>query len=299
MELHYQNATVDDIPFINELCELSWNNSNQWLAYPRVSCYQELITEIEEYRNTLENSVLIIYHNDEHIGFTGFLFEQGDEEAFIIGPVLKKEKHSKCMMESVIQVMQDKSNGLFDKLLLSTSSKNIITNESLKELDWKLTYEQTEMKYDIVGQVNINTSQQISMLDVSNEEMVKQAADLFAKEFRWENAEHTLRHYLENFGMEAAFIEEDGTLLGSVLWHHMDGTHFYRLEDIAVHQHIRGKGIGRDLIHFVINQAAQSNVSTIYLAVDHDNVIARKLYKNIGFTGTIQANTYTLSKIED
>jgi GNAT superfamily N-acetyltransferase len=55
------------------------------------------------------------------------------------------------------------------------------------------------------------------------------------------------------------------------------------LEDMVVHPHFRGKGIGTQLLSFAIDDARRQQVLRITLLTDDDNHSAQHLYKNHGF----------------
>lgn len=53
--------------------------------------------------------------------------------------------------------------------------------------------------------------------------------------------------------------------------------------DIVVHKDFRGKGYGKDIINGILKAAVEKNVKLAYLQVSSGNVVAEKLYDNIGF----------------
>lgn len=55
------------------------------------------------------------------------------------------------------------------------------------------------------------------------------------------------------------------------------------LEDMVVHPHFRGKGIGSKLLSFAIEDARKQQVLRITLLTDHDNHAAQRLYQQHGF----------------
>ena len=52
----------------------------------------------------------------------------------------------------------------------------------------------------------------------------------------------------------------------------------FKLERFAVLQHLRGKGIGKELVNFILNQLPANQ--TIYLHAQEDVI---KFYQNLGF----------------
>ncbi len=64
------------------------------------------------------------------------------------------------------------------------------------------------------------------------------------------------------------------------------GKTILRLEDVIVSPEHRGKGIGRALMQFANDYAAQINAHRIELTVGAENKAARKLYQAAGFIHT-------------
>lgn len=53
---------------------------------------------------------------------------------------------------------------------------------------------------------------------------------------------------------------------------------------IVVKQEYQGMGLSKEIMKILINKAMELNVATIHLAVDDDNIKAKKLYDNFGFS---------------
>ncbi|GEL76434.1 GNAT family N-acetyltransferase [Tenuibacillus multivorans] len=285
--MNIRKATKLDIPFLNKLCQLSWQNKHQWIGYPRVMDLDELLAEIKEHDNTLEDSVLIIEDSNGAVGFTGFLYEPGDEDATIIGPVLTEAKHNQNNIKQALEEVMKEST--FDELFINLPTENKTTNAILQKLGWTLTHEQYEMSFDLnhINQVKLKHS-----IELLSDKMIKPVAQLFEKALQWKNAKDRLNHYVNEFGMDVAYIEKDGTLMGAVMWHDLKDTDFVRLEDVAVFPEGRRQGIATDLIHYVLNVSFKVGNSDVFLAVDHDNIGAQKLYKKLGFETTMLNCSY-------
>ena len=66
----------------------------------------------------------------------------------------------------------------------------------------------------------------------------------------------------------------------TVCWRILDELH---LLNVAVHQGVRGGGLGRSLIEAALDQARRSGARVVYLEVRAGNVSARRLYRRLGF----------------
>jgi ribosomal-protein-alanine N-acetyltransferase len=58
----------------------------------------------------------------------------------------------------------------------------------------------------------------------------------------------------------------------------------YELLNIAVHPEARQRGLGRRLLERMFQQGLAEGIETIWLEVRPSNQVARRLYKNTGFT---------------
>jgi ribosomal-protein-alanine N-acetyltransferase len=56
--------------------------------------------------------------------------------------------------------------------------------------------------------------------------------------------------------------------------------------NLAVHPDHRGRGMGRQLVEFVIAEAEAAGIGTVTLEVGRENEAARSLYRRLGFVDT-------------
>ncbi|MFT4022020.1 MAG: GNAT family N-acetyltransferase, partial [Acinetobacter sp.] len=64
------------------------------------------------------------------------------------------------------------------------------------------------------------------------------------------------------------------------------------LNDLFIEKEYRGLGIGKELIHAVIEHAQQESIDTIVLETAIDNHVAQRLYEKTGFYKETGMNTY-------
>ncbi len=65
-----------------------------------------------------------------------------------------------------------------------------------------------------------------------------------------------------------------------IYWVVLDEAHII---NVAVHPDYRGKGIGKGLVSFVIETCRGLGLERIFLEVRRSNLIARRLYRKLGF----------------
>lgn len=91
--------------------------------------------------------------------------------------------------------------------------------------------------------------------------------------------------------------ERDGQVLGySVVIVVQDEA---ELANIAVAEHARGEGIGRQLLSAVLEAARAEGVQSMYLEVRESNVAARSLYASLGFVSSGRRRGYYQEPDED
>lgn len=73
-----------------------------------------------------------------------------------------------------------------------------------------------------------------------------------------------------------------------------DGKYWF---GICILSDYQGKGYGKKLIQFVLNNSKLRNIKEIYLSVDKINENAIKLYKNFNFIIISETETYFIMKI--
>ena len=86
-----------------------------------------------------------------------------------------------------------------------------------------------------------------------------------------------------NFNRFARYfvVEMNQKIIGYIgSWFFKD---FVHITNVAVHPDFRKKGIGTKLMNYIINLAKSRKVKKIVLEVRVSNIIAQRLYKNLGF----------------
>ncbi|HEY7712914.1 MAG TPA: ribosomal protein S18-alanine N-acetyltransferase [Candidatus Binatia bacterium] len=78
--------------------------------------------------------------------------------------------------------------------------------------------------------------------------------------------------------------ETDGRIIGYVLYWLLPGG--IDIHNLAVHVDFRRRGIARRLLQSVVEEARRQSISRVMLEVRKSNLIAQKLYQQVGFTTT-------------
>jgi ribosomal protein S18 acetylase RimI-like enzyme len=60
------------------------------------------------------------------------------------------------------------------------------------------------------------------------------------------------------------------------------------LAELDVRPAVRGRGLGRAIMHAVLTEARRRNVDTIEIGVDEPDLGARHLYESLGFTNRVR-----------
>ncbi|WP_051314786.1 GNAT family N-acetyltransferase [Alteribacter aurantiacus] len=286
-----RKANVADREWIDQLCQLSWKEEAQGLSYPRVKGLEELEAEVAEWGNTYEDTLFVVEKKEEPVGFFGFLYEPGDKEAYVIGPVFTKENHDERVFEWLFGQLQGEISEQFDTIILSINESNDLLLRTAKKREWKKGSRQIEMNIDVQGFEKGASSTVVHSLE-KGDRHYEEVARVLSLAGKWEKPVEQLDEYLGDFNMEAAYLTIDDRVAGAILWDHIEGTTFYRLEDVAVHADFRKQGVASALIEHTIEQAKEAGVHSLFLSVDEKNEGARKLYYRIGFFETIVSTSY-------
>ena len=75
----------------------------------------------------------------------------------------------------------------------------------------------------------------------------------------------------------------------AVRWHVADEMH---LLNLATAPSVRGRGLGRRLLRWLLAEARRRRVAVVLLEVSEANLAARKLYESVGFTDVRKRRDY-------
>jgi len=73
----------------------------------------------------------------------------------------------------------------------------------------------------------------------------------------------------------------------------------WELENIVVAPTVRRVGLGRQLLHVLLQRARETNSSSVFLEVRESNAAARKLYEKLGFDRIGRRSSYYSAPFED
>ncbi|RNA70182.1 GNAT family N-acetyltransferase [Alteribacter keqinensis] len=290
-----RKAEAADRAFIDQLCQWSWKEETQGLSYPRVKGLEELEAEVAEWGNTYGDTLYVVENKDYPVGFFGFLYEPGDKETYVIGPVFTKENHDERVFEWLFGQLEGEISEQFDTVILSINESNSLLLSTAEQREWKKGSRQIEMNIDVQGFEEGTSLIKVQPLH-KGDRHYEDAARVLSLAGKWEKPVEQLDEYLGDFKMEAAYVTIDDRVAGAILWDHIEGTTFYRLEDVAVHEDFRNQGVASSLIEHTIEKAKEAAVHSLFLSVDEKNEGARKLYHRIGFFETIVSTSFRWQK---
>lgn len=280
-----------DQSLVDELCRLSWNQPEQGTGYPRVEDFHELQVEIESYNNKPEECLKVLLDEGVAVGYYGFLWEPGEDVAFLIGPVVHTKYHKSEIYHKLLEHIESEADALFTRLISSVSKQNQLFYQTI-EGKWCKRYEEIEMGFDVQRKELVENQYPIANLS-KGDLLFKSISQLLGSIDGWENPCEELKAYMEEDGMKVSYITENESLMGALMWDEMEGTNFWRLEDVAVVEEYRGKGVATVLIYDLLARAKHYNAKSLFLSVEKDNKSAYKLYKNLGFYETVRTCSFS------
>lgn len=279
--------------FINEILVFSNGENEFGIGYPRCDNIEELISEVELYENTLSKSICIIYDENILIGFSGFLYTEGEDEGYIIGPLLKKEYYNKENMEVILNLVLDSFKNKCEKLLAVCTDENKVLNECYIKNGWNYKETQREMCFKID---NIDRDVKFKVNELSIDELKSNEAifNLLDKNFNWHGDKENYNELLRDEYKTGCVFNNENEVIGAVVWSFLDNVDFSRLEYLVVNENYRNRGLGRAMINYVINDSKDKGVENIFLSTGINNAAAN-LYSSVGFYDTVVSNIYEKS----
>lgn len=101
-------------------------------------------------------------------------------------------------------------------------------------------------------------------------------------------ADRDYDHLLADPAEEWQHVTRDDVVVGSVIWAIRaddEGAHLF-IHDIEIFADYRGQGLGRLAMGAMIAEGRRKNVDAVLLNVFENNVVARSLYRSLGFAVT-------------
>jgi ribosomal protein S18 acetylase RimI-like enzyme len=299
-----QPATRGDLPFIARLFAESNVRDELGIGYPRCDDAAEILAELALYDATLEDSFYVLRRGDHRcVGTLGFLFDDDMPFAYLAGPLL--DEGARHRLEEAVGCAEDIARSRFPALRNSVSAGNRALMAALDRRGWKPHHENLEMAFDLDRPPpGPPADVEIEQLAGRDAPWFFAVARLLARTHGWADGEQRLAEYLEQ-GYRAAFVRAgrvttggQAEAAGAVMWLHLEGTTFSRLDYVSTHEDWRGQGVGAALVHHAIVAARSSGDQRLYLALDPGNTAAHRLYLRAGFRDNLRSVIYALEQLE-
>lgn len=119
-------ATQKDYEVISRMIEYSNKNIKDEIGYPDCENLSELLSELELYRNTLEESICLIEYKNIPIALGGFLYTPGESEGYLIGLICAEEYCNKENIKVIIELILNSKKKIFTKVDAVISKNNTL-----------------------------------------------------------------------------------------------------------------------------------------------------------------------------
>lgn len=285
--------------FLVELGKAAAQEPALGVGYPRWESWDEVLAELEVYAGSPETDLFIVFDDDRQpLGYTGWLGEPGDEHAFLVPPVVVAGLEP-AVVTAALGAIEARAAARFRRLTASLRRENTVLVAACAERGWARRKEQIEMKRARGGATKpahtagVPGAIAIGPLPTASSASVAQAAAVVREVLGGGgDAEARLRENAERNVVRVA-IDAAG-VCGVVVADPMQATSFSRIEELAVAERARGRGIGRALLEAAIAALPGPAERDVFLSVDPEAKAALRLYRRIGFVETL--HTLVLTK---
>ncbi|HHD2770149.1 TPA: GNAT family N-acetyltransferase, partial [Clostridium perfringens] len=242
--------------FISYLLEISARNSEYEIGYPRCDNLDELKSEIDMYENSLNKCVCIIYYEKTPVSIGGFLYTDGDDEAYVIGPLVKEEFFNEENTKKFLNLILKSKRNQFKKLRVVCSNENNILNKCYLDMGWQCINVQREMCLELdENEERKDIKYSIKSLTKTFLVNCDQVFELLNQAFKWNGNKENYKELLKDEYKVACVSTNNGNIIAVVVWSYLNEVDFSRLEYLAVDKLFQNKGIGESLINYVINDS--------------------------------------------
>lgn len=113
--------------------------------------------------------------------------------------------------------------------------------------------------------------------------------DIFNEDGKVLNHEY-VKNFLNTPNAYAFILEKANKIIGFSYCHGLvrpDGKKMFYLHDIGLLEKERDKGMGTEMMRFIVNFAKNNGFSEVFLITDYNNPRACHVYEKVGFTNEI------------
>lgn len=280
----------DNHKFINELLRYSNENNEFGIGYPRCEDFRELLSEVELYENTLNNSICVVYDEEKPIAIGGFLYSDGEDEGYFIGPIITKEYFNEENAKAIMNTILESKNYHFEVLKGVCTEENQILSKCYIDAGWKYLNTNREMCYTID---NKTKEVKWKVNEICKDKLLEydEIFNILDRTFKWNGNKEEYTEFLKDEYKVGCVMESNAKVIGIVVWAYLKDVDFSRLDYIVVDENYRKKGIGESMINYVINDSNKNGVKNIYLSTGINNKAAN-VYSKVGFYDTVISSVY-------
>lgn len=290
--LNYRKISKLDYGFIDELLNMSSDNHEFGIAYPRGDLV-DIRSELLSYDQKLDESFYIIEKEKNKIGIIGIIYD--DETIILVGPIFLRKYHVTSTIYECLCLFLNKKNYKDREIIVYVVRENKELTHALLLMKATEKTKHISMNYNVDEYSFGNSIDNESIVELEKEEIqtLEKLRCLFEKNMPYP-IDDTINKFLDclNEGYTIAVLFRDNHIIGFIIWMWSNELHFGRLDYLCIDKKYQRLGFGRKLMSYAVEKIhkringlinPKEEFNLLHVDLSQSNSSAFKCYTDFGF----------------
>ncbi|MGE0492956.1 MAG: GNAT family N-acetyltransferase [Vulcanimicrobiota bacterium] len=293
MTLAVRPGRTDDLPFLDRLFQEFLGDPERTIYYPRFEQSNELLAELKMWGAELADVARVVTLDAQAVGFSGYLASPGDDDAYLIGPLLRQPHHQEKTLLAVLSLLELEGQ-VFQAVTSCLCETNLELLAAYRALGWNEKAGQLEMEWKR-SRNEPRPQAPVNLLEPGHVRL-EEVADVLGAGLGWQASPIKRVRTLLEEGYRVGYLLDQDQVSAAAVWVYLDATDFGRIEYLATSPSCRRRGLAGQLLDHILWHDLPAVAESAFVSVERDNQAAQGLYLAHGFELTHKAVMVTRPK---
>ncbi|MET3682829.1 hypothetical protein ABID56_000919 [Alkalibacillus flavidus] len=137
--INLRPAGRNDYDMIDDMIKQSLKHERHHAGRPHLKGFVDLKEAIERHNNYIHHGAMMIDLNKETVGLVGLLYEEGQSDAWVVGPFINEPYHSTTFLQIILEELLQLTYRTFSELYINVPTSNFALKRAIERTSWNIS----------------------------------------------------------------------------------------------------------------------------------------------------------------